>query len=176
MSLELNHVIDFFTTSYSYAPSTIGHQLDGLRLEAEHMPQLESDPLGRIEASLAQAEVYRCIDSLREQGPPVDGKWGRVYPALAKARDASRASGKHLKMGSLICALLHDYQEFGTRDPDRGLKMVAQRLHSINPTIYPVESEKTTLCAKECYADAFLALDATIKQFNNNAKKASKTV
>lgn len=171
MSLELASVIDHFTTLYCYTPSTLGHQLDGLRLEGEHMPQLESDPLGRIESSLAQAEVFRCVDYLREQGPPVDGKWGRVYPALAKARDASRASGKHLKMGALICALLHDYQEFGTRDPVRGLRMVAQRLHSINPTVYPLESEKTTLCAKECYADAFLALDATIKQFNNNAKK-----
>lgn len=175
--LEMLHVLDFFTTQYSYTPSTLGNQLDGLRLESERMPQLEGDGLAKIEEALSQAEVFRCVEALRVDGPPVDGKWGRVYPALSKARDASRGSGKHLKMGELICALLHDYQEFGTRDPSRGLGMVYRRLSSLNSKSYPsfdspVEPLKI---AGEAYADALLALDAHVRSFNARSKKRNAT-
>lgn len=171
MTVELNELIDFYTTSYSHTPSTLGNQLLGLELETQSGPQFCGDPLGKIETNLHQAEVFRCASKLREDGPPVDGKWGRVYPALSKVRDAARLGGNHWKMGELISCILHDFQEFGVREPSRGLTAVCRRLNSINHILYALESEATLMAAKGAYADAYLAADSFLKRFNAQAKK-----
>jgi hypothetical protein len=171
MTIELLELIDHFTTSYTHTPSTLGNQLQGIELESEKSYQFDSDPIGKIEGNLHQAELFRAAAKLREDGPPVDGKWGRVYPALSKVRDNALRNGGHWKMGELVSCILRDYQEFGVRDPARGLTTVSRRLHSINPSAYPEGSTGSLQASKEAYADAYLATDSFLKRFNDQAKK-----
>lgn len=175
--VSLHELIDHYTTSYSHTPSALGAQLEGLSSETSPSSALSSDSIEEIQSMLHLAEVYRCADALLALGPPVQGKWGCIYPALAKARDAARSEGKYLPMGYLVVDLLRAYQKFGVRDPNRGLMHVYWALNSYCQKAYPlpefgqgtelmVKQPKLAAVASSAYADALLAAAKHAERWN----------
>lgn len=170
--IELNELIDHFTTRYTHTPSSLGNQLLGLEVEAERVAQQAGDPLAVIEINLHRGEVFRAVQLLIEKGPPVEGKLGRVYPAISRVRDNFRLAGQQWSMGEVISSVMHSYQEFGTRSPARGLSSVYRLLNTVNPLVYPLPNEelekaaKATAISAALYADVLLSLDSFVKGFN----------
>jgi len=176
MTLQLNSLIDHFTTTYTYTPSTLGNQLSGLEIEADRVQRESSDPMNVISDMISNGEVFRAVEVLREKGPPVDGKVGSVYPAISRVRDAFRLAGQQWSVGEVMCAVMYAYQEFGTRDPARGLACVYRRLNGVNPFAYPMpdgkieDAHNSISISAELYADVLLALDRFVQRFNARSK------
>lgn len=128
---------------------------------------------------LAQGEVLRCYDALLIDGPKVDGPWGKVYPSLGKVRIMSG-----LAMGYITIQVLRVHQEFGVRDPARGLVKLYRWMGEVAPKIYPAlvgtedeliaafkdatnkEAKVAKQLASEVYADALLAADTHVQAWN----------
>lgn len=202
-------------TSTSLAPSTLGQQLnrmleeqpmcDGKPAKQSKAP-LDAQPVGSTKGGgtfnelgaalsyVAQGELHRCYDDLLNNGPSYadcNGQWGNpttngplgvIYPALGHLRLTTR-----LPMGYLVIAILRLHQEFGVRNPTRGLVRVYRGITKMAPKLFPelpgTEDEqiaslldannlvgmKARLSAAEIYADCLLAAENHVKLFN--AKK-----
>lgn len=187
-------------TSTSLAPSTLGQQLnrmleeqpmcDGKPAKQSKAP-LDAQPvgstkgggtfneLGAVLSYVAQGELHRCYDELLNTELTVQGPWGRVYPSLARLWQVSGHT-----TGYLTIAALRAHQEFGIRNPVRGLVRVYRWLTQIAPKQHPAlpgnEDEQIASFldidnkparaardkAAEVYADALLSCEQHVKLFN----------
>jgi len=176
--VHLSEVLDILSTR-TQAPSILGAQLEGLEVGDGRVDRYESDPPHVIEEVLHVAGVLRCIQALRENGPPRDDKWNTLYPALARTKDRFRSVGRYVGMGYLISAVLTVYSEFGVREPTRGLLSLHRWLSSQAPVAYPPlkgdyeaqvagfsESTAAKREVSELYADALLAANKHVQSWN----------
>jgi hypothetical protein len=186
--IHFNQLLEL-TTSRTLAPSTMGAQLTAISTGFTPPSADSSDTVQLIHHTLSNAEVMRCMDSLLLNGPTIDGKWGKVYPALSRLRSLSSLDGQYLSMGYVVVQVLRLYQEYGVREPVRGLVRVYRWMSTLSQKAYPMvdgaedeaiasfmgqdtrEVKLARSLAAEVYADAYLAASNFVSQWNQDAER-----
>lgn len=194
MTVSIHSLVEL-TTSRTLSPSTMGAQLAVIQDGITTPTATSSDSVGAITRTLDTASILACMDGLIARGPPTNGKWGKVYPALAKLRSVSSLDGTYMPMGYLTVKVLRAYQEFGVRNPTRGLVRVYRWMSAVAPKQYvaidgsedeqiasfmalatkDVKAAKSV--AADVYADAYLAAETFVAHWNSqgaqDVRKAS---
>lgn len=176
--IRLDDVLHFLVAK-TCAPSSLGSQLDRLRLGFVPTPDPFRARADVEDKMLADAVVIRCVDtfSLRQEFVPTSGN----YNVLQKIQNKTTPP---LGQGNIAVHILRAYTERSFQSSERGLVAVYQYLSSIVPTMAPPnkddldllqafrqgQAKKSRALSCEAYADSLLALQAHIKVFNKKEK------